>query len=165
MVQKINADFNRGIEWRRLSSKSSFKMNSFGKEKVPACNFRFHIWHQSKFIKVPFQFSTNLQKIAKRTVTNKHLENHIACFFPVGPQHSRWWKGDRQITTHHITHQITSRKRIAASVQQFWEGSVLGYQRDNLAFFENRLEYHQPFFTVFAVTLRWIEKRPNVAVL
>ena len=116
----------RYIEWRRLCSKSSFKMNSFWKENVLACNFRFHIWHQSKFIKVPFQFSTNLQKIAKRTVTNKHLENHIACFFPVGPQHSRWWKGD---------HKITSSKQIAASVQQFWGGSVLSYQWNNLAFF------------------------------
>ena len=65
----------RYIERRRLCSKSSFKMNSFWKEKVLACNFRFHIWHQSKFIKVPFQFSTILQIVGKESgCQNKHLE-------------------------------------------------------------------------------------------
>ena len=31
--------------------------------------------------------------------------------------------------------------------------------------FLNGLEYHQPFFTFFAATLKCIEKRPNLAVL
>ena len=118
------------------------------------------------------KFHFSFQQICKKCEkysgchTNKQTSwKSLRMFFSVGPQHSGWWKGDHQITTHHTTHQITSRKRIAAFVQQFWGGSVLGYQWDNLAFFLNGLEYHQPFFTFFAATLKCIEKRPNLAVL
>ena len=107
-------------------------------------------------------------KIAKSTVaatqTNKHLENHFECFFC-------WTAVQRVVergspdhhTPHHSPDHIQETDRCVCPAILRRQCSWISVRQFSL--FLNGLEYHQPFFTFFAATLKCIEKRPNLAVL